>query len=528
MPAAEYFFTVPSELGRRRSMVDPLGFRGTISHFMMRLAPGFTGRVRGRAWLPILAWAAREIEERQLHDAQYGDDWEQAKARVGKRRETLLVFERALRLGAALDPSPITDNWRWRYGNRVRWWEANRDKTTKHYELATPPFFSSRAAELGNNALGSLRRALERLGPFAPSEPRLVGGSVQISSADRYKVTSRGQALAEAYEADLRAQEVGLGLLHDWGLWPTAREVRNDDKRREALIKISRALPVTKAGAFDRKRFPNTVATLDHLLQVDRDPLFVDEQAGGPLAVVVAALMQGDPAGPRLALALLPRTDFWSRRLGAALDCADTLMGAHTPEPPMFEILAEVFVQGMRRAFPDGALDCPRFDEHAAFCPDELRRPFRQRRDEYRRRWEALVEIERDPLIELCPRVEVNAAAGIMHFNDWLETTKELDLGRILDLHADLPRFVTGRVLPLVERDASSAYLDEVFPWSSHGVALAEGRPDAEDVGVEEDDAELLAEDDEESAPVEVNRELITNYWATPYIAARVITGVES
>lgn len=60
------FFTTPSQLGRRLSMIDPLGFRAAASHYLQRLAPGFTGRVRGRTWFPVLCWAAMIVEDDEV------------------------------------------------------------------------------------------------------------------------------------------------------------------------------------------------------------------------------------------------------------------------------------------------------------------------------------------------------------------------------------------------------------------------------------------------------------------------------
>lgn len=524
MAYSDVFFTVPSKLGRRMSMVDPLGFRGVATHLLHRLAPGFTGRVRGRTWFPVLCWAAKVIEE---DDTLRARDAEDARTRIRARRASMANLERALRLGAVLE-NEIEDTSRWRYGNRPQWWENNRRAVlrTKYRDAETPPFFSSRASELANNALGCLRRALERHAFMVPSETRLSGGSANILREDRFRLTERGHELANAYEFDLRTQRVELSPIKDWGLFPDrlgSRTYANDANREAALRKMVRAIPVDRGGAFEFDRFPQSSQVMDRLFQADRDPLIAADTSG-PIPAVARAVQRSPDAHPLEAYAASDG-DPWSDRLQAANAVTATLMGpAVDGRMPLFETLGRCFVAGMQQAFPDAALDCPRFDDqHAGFVHEAGAEQFTNGRQAFLRAWDRLEKMEQYAADQL-PSVERNPSGSALHFHGWVAETQKLSLSSLVELHCSLPRFAAGRVLPLVEPDAGGAFLDAPFPWSDVQVPAADTAA-AHDSDVS-DAAEAMAPEDvgDESA-VGDGRFIITDYWYTAHVARDVILG---
>ena len=120
---------------------------------------------------------------------------EEPREQIRQRRASMATLERALRLAAAMPPGRIADVPRWRYGNRVKWWELHRKDEigTNYRRLETPPFFSSQSSEIASNALGCLRRSLERHTLFFPSESRFSGGAVDVLPSHRYRPTDRGR-----------------------------------------------------------------------------------------------------------------------------------------------------------------------------------------------------------------------------------------------------------------------------------------------------------------------------------------------
>ncbi|KIG15334.1 hypothetical protein DB30_05666 [Enhygromyxa salina] len=529
--AYDFFFTLPSQLGRRLSMIDPLGFRGAASHYLQRLAPGFTGRVRGRTWFPILCWAAKIVEDDEVQGRTASA--EDPRTRVRARRAAIGSLERAMRVGAMLSAT-IEDAPYWRYGNRPQWFERHRrQQLGTKYASPEPPFFASRASELANNALGCLRRSLERHALMTPSEGRLSGTHTQIIPTDRYRLTDRGRLLADAYEADLKRNKITLGTLKDWGLFPDrlGRRFNNDSNREAAARRIAEAIPVTNTGAFDSDRFASSATIMDTLFQVDADPLFFGHRSSGPLPAVVRAFSEHPETHPLDALASTTVTgDFWDQRRGAAAHAASVLMGRPTPErPALFEILGSCFVEGMRAAFPNQQLDAPRFTEQfGKFAPPGMARQYERGRSDYLTALERLAILEQQPENGYSPRVEQLPGSGVSHFDGWIKQTTRLDLGALLELHETLPRFGGGRVLPLVERDAGAAYLEGPFAWGAvacpMGDELAENESDisdTQDALASADQVDAEAEETEETA----GRMLITDYWWAAKIAGDVILG---
>lgn len=519
------FFTVPSQLGRRMSMVDPLGFRGVATHFLHRVAPGFTGRVRGRTWFPILCWAAQVLAEKETEHG-YGSD-EEPRVQIRRRRASMATLERALRLAAMLT-GEIKDGPGWRYGNRVQWWERNRKDQirTTYREADKPPFFSSRSSEIASNALGCLRRSLERHVLFFPSENRFSGGAVDVLPSHRYRPTDRGRELAQAFEQDLRSLRADVSRLEEWGLYPDriGRRFKNDQERETALKKMAPAIPVLPDGQFDRERFGRSAACMDRLFQAERDPLFPDEGGCGPMPATVVAFQAHPDAHPVDVFAAVAGDDPWSKRLRDANATLSVLMGHRVDgAPSLFEILGQCFVAGAVQAFPHGALDCPKFEQkYAGFAPDDMRAAYPRVRSAYLRAWDTLQTSEKHPSMGFLPRVESVVTESVDHFNEWLEEAAELSFEKVLDLHLDMPRFRDGRVLPLVERDAGGAFLDEAFPWSSVEIPVSEGESGHEsDIS---DTEEAFAESEADEA-ADAGRYLITDYWRTAIIARRVLLG---
>lgn len=511
-------------------MVDPLGFRSVATHFLHRVAPGFTGRVRGRTWFPILCWGAEVIAERETERGFASD--EEPRAIIRARRSSLANLERALRLGALLR-NEIEDGPQWRYGNRVRWWELHRreELRTTYRDPNKPPFFSSRSSEIANNALGCLRRSLERHALFLPSENRFNGGRFEVLPSARYHLTDRGRELARAYEQDLRAQRFDLSGLKAWGLFPEqlGRGFKNDHDRDSTLRKLARALPVLPDGRFDRDRFPRSTARMDALFLDTRDPFFPTALDGGPIPATAQAFQTNPDVHPLDALAATPSDDPWAVRLRAANATLAVLMGRPREDvPPLFEILGRCFVEGMLAAFPDQALDCNRFaSAHAQFVPDDLVDLFPKARDAYLRAWDNLCAAESQADMGFVPRVEdQHPTEAIEHFNHWLHATSALSLEAVLQLHLEMPRFRTGRVLPLVDLDAGGAYLDGAFPWGDVGPCIGDEDDDEDHDSDVSDHAEAVAEDEE--LEDDGLRSLVTDYWYTAKVARRVLLGKEA
>lgn len=517
-------------------MVDPLGFRGVATHFLHRVAPGFTGRVRGRTWFPILCWAAQVLAEKEAEHG-YGSD-EEPRVQIRQRRASMATLERALRLAAMLT-AEIKDGPGWRYGNRVRWWERHRKDQigTTYHKPDGPPFFSSRSSEIANNALGCLRRSLERHVLYVPSEKRLGGGDVEVLSNHRYRPTDRGRELAQAYEQDLRSLRVDVSRLEEWGLFPDriGRRFKNDQERETILRKMAPAIPVLPDGQFDRERFGRSAACMDRLFQTERDPLFPDVGGRGPMPATVAAFQAHADAHPVDAFAAVTGDDPWSKRLRDANAVLSVLMGRRLDgAPSLFEILGQTFVAGAAQAFPNGALDCPKFaQKYGGFAPDDMRAAYPRVRSAYRRAWDTLQASENHPSMGFLPRVESVVTESVEHFNGWLEETAELSLEKVLELHLGMPRFRNGRVLPLVELDAGGAFLDEAFPWSGVEPPASQGESghesdisDGEDALAESEENEAEESDAEEEG--DGGRYLITDYWWTAIIARRVLLGQEN
>lgn len=523
------FFTTPSRLGRRVSVVDPLGFRGVVTHFLHRATPGFTGRVRGRVWFPVLCWAAQIIEDNEF---QAGRDHEHdPREAIRARRAAMANFERALRLGATLrnEQEPGVA-WKWRYGNRDRWWELHRGSSTRYRELAEPPFFSSRASELANNALGCLRRPLERHALFVATEARLSDCEVNIIPPERFRLTDRGRELATAFDCDLAANKVERTLLKEWGLFPglLGRKFNGDPRRHAALKKLACALPITPAGEFDSDRFSNSSKSMNSLFRVARDPLFPGKLTSGPVPALVRALQRAPEAHPLDALAACgDNDDFWTQRLHAARDALAALMGrVDGAERPLFDLLGTCFVEGMRAAFPSSELDCSQFDSrHASFKAHEPA-AYAKARDRYLHAWDQLAELETRPEMQHAPRVEKVNGRAIDHFNDWLRQTETLRLDRVVDLHIALPRFQAGVTLPLIERDAGAAFLDAPFPWSCVGSTVSDDAPTHESDVTDTQEALAPEEESEDNGgDVSDGRTFITDYWHTAKVARDVILG---
>lgn len=506
------FFTLPSRLGQRRSLVDPLGFRSTASHFLSRIAPGFTGRIRGRGWYPILAWGALQLEDVEAEQ----DDSETPARRVGERALRLARLERALRLGAARAGTP-TDHASWRYGNSTRWWELQRNESLDHTKEA-PPFFATRQAERGNNALGCLRRSMERLALFLPSEDRASTTRTAFDPGDRYRLTERGRELAEAYARDLRDLRLGRPL-RDAGL------LANKAVGAETLESLASALPFKENGELYTSRFRRTARVMDQLFAMNPDPLLPENAGRGPLGVLTETLRETDGDVVR-AVRAPAGDDFWAERMRRAGRTASILMGPHPDGRSLFDVLGRAFVDGMNAAFPGSELDCrdflARFGGEVA--PD-LSREFARRRDEYSAAFAELREWEQRAEAAPLPRAERSENVAITDFNTWLERTPgPLTLTDLVELHLRLNRFSTGRVLPLFEQDGVALHLDVSFPWSG-----TDGGTSASDEDIDLDDELDAAVGDPGSATgadeTESQRLLPTAFWRTAYVASEIIRG---
>lgn len=528
-----FFFTSPSQLGRRLSTVDPLGFRGVATHFLHRLAPGFTGRVRNRIWFPILCWGAMMLEEEEAQHRGVGED--DPRAQVRARRTALTNLERSLRMAAMLH-GKLPDEATWRYGNRDAWYRRHREKSlgSTYRKPEHPPFFSSRGAELANNALGCLRRSLERHAFMLPSESRLGGEFVEVLPMERYRLTDRGRMLAHAFERDLRARGVATTPLKTWGLFPEqlGKKFKNTGEREKALGKILGALPVRGDGSFDDDGFSETWKNLDALFQVEVDPLLEGHASSGPIPAVVRANQAAPESRAHDALGVVVQdADIWDERRLAAYRAAAVLMGRATEQRrSLFEVVGECFVAGMRDAFPQDTLDAPRFlERHASWTAAELVEEFKVGRAEYRQAREKLAEIEAQTAVAYAPSVELRPGSALEHFEAWLGDTNRLDLGAVLDLHEQLPRFAGGRVMPIIERDAGGAYLETAFPWSSVSApASVEVEVNESDITDSQDAFELEGVDGaDESDNDDVNdgRYLVTDYWWAADVAGDVILG---
>ncbi len=491
-------------------MADPLGFRSTAQHYIGKIVPGFSSRVRNRGWYAVLCWGAWQLEEKGYQQSGRSDP----STGRDERRLRLRYLSRALRIAHAVE-NPEVAKQEWAYGNSVAWWKDHRDQSTNYLTLNASPFHGNLSGEIANGALGCLRRSLERLNLFVPSEERLRQERDPLVDKDRScQATDRGKVLAEAFHRDL--DHLGLvTIAKEWGLWPDhVSDFRDEERRKRGLKRLAAAVPFRPGGAFDRQRFRKSWAVMDQTWHLSVDPLLDVSTGFGPWGATDRWLRSRStdeeypiPVGD----------DPWTTRLRLAVEGLRCLSGPTSQELPLFVVLGRMFVEEMQRLLPNGALEMVVRPEQHAPIGGALATIYRSARDNWKRADDALVAWERSHAAEMgwCPQAERQEGSGYAAFRRWVDSHERPSVVDLLELHRELPRFQWGATRPLFDLDGDRLYLDATFPWSE----VEANEPEHKNDTIADDDG-----GDADAAPFLDDRTLQTWFWYAVDRAHAVLT----